>query len=64
MEPDNRKMMGATVSAELEIMEAKSERTKEEFFRKLFEQLIRNETHQKEQNSLLLESYLSYSKCL
>ena len=54
-------MIGATVTADLEMMEGESERKKEEFFRKLFEQLIRNETHQKEQNSLLLEIYLSYS---
>ena len=54
-------MIGATVTAELEMMEAECEKKKKELYRKLFEQLIRNETHQKEQESMLLEIYLSYS---
>ena len=47
---------------EVEMMEAEAEneRMKEEFFQKLFEQFLRNEKHKKDQDSLLLEMFLSY----
>jgi len=53
-------MIEAEITVELEKMEGESERLKEQFFERLLEQSIRNEKHQVDQESLLLEMYLSY----
>ena len=53
-------MIEAELTVELEMMEGERERLREQFFERLLEQSIRNEKHQVDQDSLLLEMYLSY----
>ena len=53
-------MIEAEITVELEMMEGERERLREQFFERLLEQSIRNEKHQVDQESLLLEMYLSY----